>query len=327
MMKKKEENEKNHSKKTAMTIEEFFAKELPHLSDIVGFSGNLPMSVYADSTAVKTGEVVFRGLVLSQNRLLSEDYLLNYRRSDPEMGMMIGVNNYRLPTVMGTLAMRKAKEDPKNLIPLPKYKNITAPIGSVIRSRRSVRRYSGRSMSLEELATILFHGQGVSGTLHLNGMPQTASLGTNDELDVRTAPSGGGLNPIDLYIIAQNIDGLERGSYLYVPQYHSLKLIHPSDADFNLSSMGQFSEIEVHQSNFLLVFVYKLYENSRKYGDSGMAYAFIEAGEISENVHLICTAMGIGPCDIGGYAKHKLEETLGLDGLSQHVIHLTVIGK
>jgi SagB-type dehydrogenase family enzyme len=57
-----------------------------------------------------------------------------------------------------------------------------------------------------------------------------------------------------------------------------------------------------------------------------MAFAFIEAGEISQNVHLICTALGIGPCDVGGYAKQRLEQTLGLDGLSEHVIHLTVIG-
>ncbi|MCU0285255.1 MAG: SagB/ThcOx family dehydrogenase [Acidobacteria bacterium] len=326
-MNEKDAKEKSKTKKTSMTTQEFFAKELPILSDIVSFAGNLPMSVYTDSTVVKTGEVVYRGLVFSKTRLLSEYYLLNFRRSNPDMAIVIGVNNFRMPMVMGTLASRHLKEDTEKLISLPKYKNINAPIGSVIRSRRSIRKYSGHSMSLEDLATILFYGQGVSGKLHLSNMPDTVSLGKNDEIDLRTAPSGGGLNPIDLYIIAENIEGLDRGGYLYLPQYHALKTVKKWDTNFNISQMGQFGEIQVLKSNFLLVFAYNLYENSRKYGDPGLAYGLIEAGEISENIHLICTAMGIGPCDVGGYAKHRLEENLSLDGLSQHVIHLTVIGK
>lgn len=314
------------TKKTKMTMEEFFQNELPHVSDIVGFCNNLPMSVYADSTVVKSPETTFRGLAFSKNRLISEEYLLNFRRSGPDMGMIIGVNNYRLPMVMGALANRELKEDRRQLIHLPKYKNVNAPIGSVIRSRRSVRKYSGKTMSLEDLATILFYAQGVSGKLHLDNMPETAALGKNDEIDVRTAPSGGGLYPIDLYVIPLNIEKLVKGAYLYLPQYHALKEVRVLDDGFNPAEMGQFAEIEVEKASFLMVYVYKLLDNSRKYGDSGMAYAFIEAGEISGNIHLICTAMGIGPCDVGGYAKHGLEETIGLDGISQHVIHLTVIG-
>lgn len=324
--KEKKDKEVKKTRKTQMTKAEFFANELPHLIDIVGFCNSLPMSVYADSTVVKSPEVMYRGLVFSKNRLISEEYLLNYQGSEPDMGMLIGVNNYRLPMVMGALANRKLKEDQQDLIHLPKYKNVNAPIGSVIRSRRSVRKYSGKTMPLEDLATILFYAQGVSGKLHLDNMPETAALGKNDEIEVRTAPSGGGLYPIDLYIISLNIEKLEKGAYLYLPHHHALKQVKKPDENFNLAKMGQFAEIEVEKSNFLLVYGYKLFENSRKYGNRGMAFAFIEAGEISENVHLICTAMGIGPCDVGGYAKHRLEKILGLDGLSGHVIHLTVIG-
>jgi SagB-type dehydrogenase family enzyme len=329
-MKKRENEEKDKevkkTGKTKMTKAEFYANELPHLIDIVGFCNSLPISVYADSTVVKSPEVVYRGLVFSKNRLISEEYLLNYQGNELGMGMFIGVNNYRLPMVMGAQANRKLKEDQQDLIHLPKYKNVNAPIGSVIRSRRSVRKYSGKTMSLEDLATILFYAQGVSGKLHLDNMPETAALGKNDEIEVRTAPSGGGLYPLDLYIIALNIEKLEKGAYLYLPRRHAIKQVKKLDGNFNLSQIGKFAEIEAEKSNFLLVYGYKLFENSRKYGDRGMAFAFIEAGEISENVHLICTAMGFGPCDVGGYAKHRLEKILGLDGLTGHVIHLTVIG-
>ncbi len=318
---------KPKGQKVQLTLEDFCAQELPTIADIVSFTNNFPISVYAESTIVKSPEVVFRGLMISHNRYLSEEYLLNYRHHELDMGMMIGVNNYRLPMVMMSLANRTFAEEPDKLITLPPYKNISAPVGPVIRSRRSMRRYSGNKMSLADLATILFYAQGVTGKLPLSNMPGSISLGQQPEVELRTAPSGGGLYPIGLYFIALNVDTLQQGSYLYVPSHHALKSIKTLGKDFQPNEMGQFgNEIDIAKANLLMVFVYRLLENSRKYGDSGLAYALIEAGEIAENIHLACTALRLGPCDIGGYAKHRLEQVLGLDGLSQHVVHLMVIG-
>ena len=56
-------------------------------------------------------------------------------------------------------------------------------------------------------------------------------------------------------------------------------------------------------------------------------FAAIEAGEISENVHLISTAMNLASTDIGGFDKVLMEQELGIDGLTKHIIHLTLIGK
>jgi len=325
-MKRKQKEKDKKPEKVRMTIDGFFEDELPFLADVVGFCGNLPMSVYANSTVVKSPEVVFRGLAFSRNRFLSEEYLLNFRRSEPELGTVVGVNNFRLPMVMGALAARKLKETPENLFRLPDYKKITAPLGAVIRSRRSIRSYRGRTMPLEDLASLLYYGQGISGKLDLQGLPPTVTLGAEQSIDVRNAPSGGGLYPIDLYVIALNIEGLERAAYLYLPEHHALKRAGGFNSSVDVARLAQFGEIEVSKASLLLAYVYKLLDNSRKYGDSGLAYALIEAGEISENIHLTATALGIGPCDVGGYAKHRLEQVLGLDGLSAHVVHLTVLG-
>ena len=74
-------------------------------------------------------------------------------------------------------------------------------------------------------------------------------------------------------------------------------------------------------------YVYDMYVNSRKYGDAGTAYAFIEAGETAQNIQLMATALGYGSCDIGGYEKQYVEKSLKLDGITKHVIHTTIIGK
>jgi SagB-type dehydrogenase family enzyme len=317
---------KKQAEKTPITRAAFFGKESSPLVDLVSFCGNLPMPVYADTVGVKSPEVTFKGARLSQNRFISVEYLLNYRRSEADMGSMLRGQNDRQAMVMGAPGLKQLKTEADKLIPLPAPKQVEAPLDAVLCSYRSIYHYSGKSMTLPDLATILFYAQGISGQAPLQNMPETVSLGPRDVIELRTASSGGGLYPIELFLIALNIETLAQGIYAYTPSHHALRLVKIFPENFDLAQLGQLAEIEVAKASLLLVYSYKLFENSQQYGNSDLADAFIEAGAISEHVHLICTALGIGPCDVGRYAKHHLEDTLGLDGLSQHVIHLTIIG-
>jgi hypothetical protein len=75
-----------------------------------------------------------------------------------------------------------------------------------------------------------------------------------------------------------------------------------------------------------VIFVYSLYKNSRKYGEAGLAFALIEAGQIAAHFHLASCAMGLKSCDIGGFRKQQIERALGLDGVSEHVVHFILAG-
>ena len=57
-----------------------------------------------------------------------------------------------------------------------------------------------------------------------------------------------------------------------------------------------------------------------------MQFGYIEAGEIAENVQLAATGLNLAATDIGGYEKGPTERFLGVDGLSKHVVHLTLVG-
>jgi SagB-type dehydrogenase family enzyme len=310
-----------------MTLADFVARELPPLSDIVTFCNTLPMSLYADSTGVKSPEVVFRGLVLSQAHWLGEEYLLNFRRGEADLGVAIGANNYTLPMAVGALANRDLEEDEADLIPLPPYRTVRAHIGSVVRSRRSVRRYSGQAVSLRDLSTLLFHSGGVSGELLLENAPETVSLGKAEHLDLRMAASGGALYPLDLCVLAMNVDSLEPGAYRYLPKPGALVPIGPPGPPPAPRDLAQFGEIEVEKAGFLLGYVYNVFENARKYGEAALGFAFIEAGAVAAHVHLLSTALGLGSCDVGGFAKGRLERLFDADGVSRHMIHLTVVGR
>jgi SagB-type dehydrogenase family enzyme len=312
--------------KEKLSIDDFQKTELPKLADVVSFSNNLEISIYANTTVVKTPEVVFRGLLTSQNRTIGEEYLLNFQRSEADFGRAIGVGNYGLPMVTEALTRRNLVEDADELLRLPPYEKVNSPIGPVIRSRRSVRRYSGRTLTLEALSTILFHAQGVTAHQEVMDLDETISLGKNNGISLRAAPSGGALYPIDIYVAALRVDGLEFGTYRYVPEHHALRVMKDSGLQFKVSAAAQFGELEVKNASVMFIYVYRMLDNSRKYGDSSLAFALIEVGEIAQNVHLTSTALSLGTCDVGAFRKHSLEKILGLDGLSQHVVHLTVIG-
>lgn len=313
--------------KTTMTADAFMETELPLLAEVVSFCNNLPVSLYADTTGVKSPEVSYRGLLLSRTDGVADSYLLNARRSEADIGIVVGVNNYGLPSVQAAIATRGTEEDEASAIALPKPKTLRAPLGPVVRSRRSVRDYSGAALALGELATLLFHAAGVTGELEMPPGAESETLGPANRMSLRAVASGGGLYPVDLYIAARSVKGLTPAIYRYAPDLHALMPVAALPPDDQLRNLAQFGDIDPGKAAVLVAYVYKQYENARKYGDAAMGFAYMEAGGMANSIHLACTAMGLGSCCIGGFARRRFEKTLKADGLSRHMIHLTVIGK
>lgn len=325
-------------KKKTMTFDEVQAQEIGPIWNIIDFSSNIPISMYADTTVIKTSESIFRSSMISHNtRLTGEDYLLNAKKSTIDISLPIGTFSYSNFAPRGALSFRNFLEEQVieegRAIKLPPYTNVNAPIGPTIKARRSLRSFGTKPMSLKEVSTVLYYGDGVSGTFDHNptgAFEVTESLGKEYISHVRTAPSGGGLYPVTLYFIALNVDGLDKGLYKYMPIHHSVELMKKYDDKdletyFSFTNLGR--EVELKNVGICIYYVYSIYENSRKYNDMALQFALIEAGEISENIHLICTAENLSSCDMGGYEKARTEQFFNLDGLTNHIIHLTLVGR
>ena len=332
----KKKNKNDSVKKIEITKEELEAKEIPLLFSVVNFSSNIPMSMYTDSIGIKTLESSYRGAMHSEvNRNISEEYLLNSKKSSIDLSAMLDVVSYSSFPIDAALSNRVLLEEEihkkGNAVKLPPYKNINVPIGSVIRSRRSRRDFKGKPLTLVDLSNLLYYGDGISGDFNFNLNKNeygTITFGEQYISKLRTAPSGGGLYPIYLYIAALNINNLEKGIYKYMPFTHSLeriKLFNNNDLEnyYNNNVFG----VDLRKAALSVYYVYNIYENSRKYGDMGLQFALIETGEIAENIQLTAVASGILACDIGGFNKTVSEELLNIDGLSNQVIHLTLLSK
>ncbi len=266
-------------KKKKMTLNEFMETETPGLMSIFDFASNLPISLYVDTTAVKIPEICYSSSLLSQTHFLSETYLLNRKRNSLDLGLQYGVMGYSSFLVRGSIVQRKLAEEEElekenSVIQLPKYKNLKNPLGATIRARRSIREMTDKSVSLEDLSTILFYGDGVSGDLQLTSEDEDifpkSSLGEDYNGTLRTAPSGGGLFPVNLYLVIRKVKGIKDGIYVYMPLNHSLKVIKylEEEAAEELKTVVEWGyNIDSSKINVIVFYVYNLYDNSRKYLD------------------------------------------------------------
>ena len=327
----------HNGKSVEMTLEEYQQTQSQKLMEIFDFATNLPVSLYAGSTVLRLPEMVYRGNRLLDSRYLFEDYLINSKKGSMDLTVSRGVSAYAGYGVRASLQQRMLQEEEYQekgqAIKLPPYKNIKMSLSVAIRSRRSIRTMSSKVSDIVDLSTILFHGAGVTGDYRLlseeRGETDVKCLDMSEYSMVRANPSGGGLYPIHLYVVVVNTKGLEDGLYLYLPLTHSLakiRIFSHNDLE-ELYSYAEFGlDIETKNINFMIFYSYSMFENARKYGDLALLFAMIEAGEISENIHLACTGMDIASCDIGGFDKAALERFMGLDGLTKHLVHLTIVG-
>lgn len=280
--------------KQRLTLAEFEGKERGMLWAIADFASDQLVSVYSETLGVKAPEAAYRSALIARDsaRLLSEQYLLNSKRSTLEMGTAWGVFSYNAGfQIKGCLAHRDLQEadviDNAATVALPKPLPLKDSLGSVIRSRRSIREMSGRPLSLAEVSTLLYYGDGCSGEFDFvarsvpGSLPPTQTFGEAYVGEVRCAPSGGGLYPVDIVFLALKVRDLPAGIYRYLPITHRLEVVRElEDAEveeyYRISGIGK--NIDQAKVALSIGYVYALYTNSRKYGDLGLSFALIEAG-------------------------------------------------
>jgi SagB-type dehydrogenase family enzyme len=326
--------------RTELPLQYFLENEYQSLIEIFHWVATLAGSVYTDTTVVVPPEAAYSSVLVSRTHLLSQEFLLNFKRSSLDLGLPLGVSGYFGFPARSSLALRQLSEEedqdnPEQIIKLPPYQNVDASLGVTIRARRSLRQFTGKTMPLQQLSTILFYGNGVTGDMAMISEEDDAqwpkySLGAPEVAHTRAASSGGSLNPISLYLVLQNVEKLEDGIYTYLPFDHSLKKVmafNEQKREEHLAlSRSWGPNVEPAKVNLAIYYVYSVYENSRKYGDLGLIFAIVEAGEIAAHIHLVCTATKVASSDMGGWEKVQTERFLGIDGLSKQLVHATVIG-
>ncbi len=181
-----------------------------------------------------------------------------------------------------------------------------------LRRRRSRRRFFRTPLSMQELTGILNAADGVSGEKW--------------GIKLRTAPSAGALYPIYLYIFAENIRGLEKGIYVFLPEENSLGMLKKGSFRKEILHFSPQGDI-MARAPLLIAIVSFFPEVTWKYLDRGYRYAYMEAGAISQNIYLACEAYGLSTVEIAAFYDTYVNSLLGLDGENSAVLILHPVGR
>ena len=171
-----------------------------------------------------------------------------------------------------------------SLIKLPRAEAALGhPLEMLLSRRRSVRDFASKPVSLVEASCLLWAAQGIS-----------------DARGLRTAPSAGALYPLQVYLVAGDVSGIDAGIYRYLPRENAIEAVQKGDLRNELAraALGQSWLADAALS---LVFVARYRRTTGKYGKRGIPYVHIEVGHAAQNVLLTAVALNLGAAVVGAF--------------------------
>ena len=180
------------------------------------------------------------------------------------------------------------------------------PLERLLQQRRSVRTFSKAPLSLTVLGQLLWAAQGIT---HPQGL--------------RTAPSAGALYPLELYVVAGQVEGLPPAVYRYLPEGHRLLETAPGDRRQALARAA-LEQTWLSDAAVVVVFTAIYARTTRKYGERGVRYVHMEVGHAAQNLFLQAEAQALGSVVVGAFQDDEVSKLLGLSADTQPLLLMPV---
>ena len=202
-------------------------------------------------------------------------------------------------------------------VPLPSPKALdrgSMELQKAVETRRSLRNYGEKPLTLEELSFLLWCSQGVK--------PES-----KDKFTLRTVPSAGARHAFETLLLVNRVDGLEAGLYQYDAAAHGLiPWESPTDIAEQLK-VACLNQPIVLNSAVTFIWMAERYRMAWRYGERGLRYLFLDAGHVCQNLYLAAESISAGACAIGAFTDEEINPLLGLDGVDRFVVYLAGVGK
>ncbi len=181
-----------------------------------------------------------------------------------------------------------------SLIILPKPDTIgEVTVEQTLLHRRSVRSYANKPLSLNDVSQLLW-----------------AAQGKTEKTYGRTAPSAGATYPMEVFLLAGAVNGLDSGIYQYLSEKHALIPVKAGDFR-SLLAGAALGQTCISDAPAVIVLTCDYKRTTSRYGDRGFRYVHMEAGHIGQNVSLQAVALGMGTVMIGAFTDSAVQRVLG----------------
>lgn len=147
----------------------------------------------------------------------------------------------------------------------------------------------------------------------------------------KNSPSGGGLHPVEAYLVVQHVEGVAPGLYHYHALDHALE---PLDGPRDAAALREFvMQAVAHQHWFadahvVVLLAPRFARTFWKYRRHAKAYRVIalEAGHLSQTLYLAATDAGFGAFITGAINEVFLEHAFGLDPVCEGALAVCGFG-
>jgi SagB-type dehydrogenase family enzyme len=191
----------------------------------------------------------------------------------------------------------EAKSGGRIQLPKPREKGGIS-VEEAIFGRKSTRRYKDAPLTMEEVSQLLW----AAGGKTVDGITGAT----------RAYASAGGLHPLEIYLVAGNVQGLASGVYRYDWKDHTLSTVKEGDVRKALSAAAYGQGMaEQAPASIVLTAVYP--RTTSKYGERGESrYVPMDAGGAGQNVHLQAESLGLGTVMMGAFQDDAVRKALGI---------------
>ena len=176
--------------------------------------------------------------------------------------------------------------------------------------------FSGQPISFGQLSRVLFAADGI--------------VENDSARDLRTAPvalprtgSFSFMHPVEIYVLARSVSGLEEGLYHYSFLNHSLELINTGYIEIPNCC---FRPEVLKKCSALIILAGIPGRLSWIYDARSWRYMYMAAGAISQNIHLACGALGLNSFATASFDDDVYNRLLGIDGKEEAALLLHLIG-
>jgi putative peptide maturation dehydrogenase len=190
-----------------------------------------------------------------------------------------------------------------------------------------LQRYTGRNFDLQASVPLEVAARLLQRTFAAQEVRQ---VGPHSSVLKKTSPSGGGLHPIEAFVLVQRVDGVAPGLYHYHPIEHELRPLRTLDSE----AAGALARHMLADQHWLstaplqVVLVARLERSFWKYRNHQKAYRALalDAGHLSQTFYLLATEAGFPAFITAAINDADIEKTLGLDHLRHAVVAMCGCG-
>ena len=185
----------------------------------------------------------------------------------------------------------------------------TMPIEQTLQKRRSIRSYSDKPLTLQEISQLAWSAQGIS----------------DERSGFRTAPSAGATYPMEIYLLVTGLADVADGVYRYNNRKHTLEKKINGDMRQNLFEVS-LRQPSITNAPVVMVITGVLERTEQRYGQRALRYVYMEAGHVAQNVYLQGVVLDVGTVVIGAFQDEGVSRVMELED-GEHPLYIMPLGK